>query len=587
MVIKRQKVSEGFKKAIKSDNREIKGYVEVLYQKLDNNPVTFDGTSSIDYSSFDELVNDVRVVQNYATFEPDYFLLDGSFILPSKNEISESGYVSGELFKDIENFNINIEYEDTNTRFITLYFKDNIPLDFKVTLNNEFEFNIENNDKNIVEIDLEEEITISSLRLEVFEVEYEDRRIRIPQIDLGLTHIYDGNDLISFDILEEIKEFNLEIPTNICNVSLNNYDDKFNIYNPSGITKYLNQNCIIKPNVGIVTESNGIEYVSMGKFYLESWEPTNDGLVNFKAENIMGKLKKQKSYIIYKNGVTDIENHFNYICRDAKIEKYDFLVTKVNNTVVTLFNSPLLSVSENLQSCAIYVNAILMAKRDETVELCDINKIVNDDMPISQMKSDPFLSVKQPLKNVIFQKQTVSYNNSDKKVILDTTKYLEDGDYFVFEFGSSLSVDYSESQMTIPSASCLASNYFFKGHVLESKEYRIYLVSYGEILLNYEQLLYKNNSEGEEITIQIPLISDELEMNYARETAETNSRNIFNYIRNNYKNNSIEIEYNGDPSYEPNDCINVETRYGAKNIRILSTYIKFDGGLEGKIKGEF
>ena len=47
----------------------------------------------------------------------------------------------------------------------------------------------------------------------------------------------------------------------------------------------------------------------------------------------------------------------------------------------------------------------------------------------------------------------------------------------------------------------------------------------------------------------------------------------------------ISFEYNGDPSLEAGDYINVETPYGYKKLFIQKNRIKFDGGLEGSIEG--
>ena len=47
----------------------------------------------------------------------------------------------------------------------------------------------------------------------------------------------------------------------------------------------------------------------------------------------------------------------------------------------------------------------------------------------------------------------------------------------------------------------------------------------------------------------------------------------------------MSFDYNGDPSIESGDYINVETPYGYKPLFIQKNYFKFDGGLEGRIEG--
>ena len=47
----------------------------------------------------------------------------------------------------------------------------------------------------------------------------------------------------------------------------------------------------------------------------------------------------------------------------------------------------------------------------------------------------------------------------------------------------------------------------------------------------------------------------------------------------------MSFDYNGDPSLEAGDYINVETPYGYKPLFIQKNKFKFDGGLEGSIEG--
>ena len=62
---------------------------------------------------------------------------------------------------------------------------------------------------------------------------------------------------------------------------------------------------------------------------------------------------------------------------------------------------------------------------------------------------------------------------------------------------------------------------------------------------------------------------------------DINSINILNYAPS-YK---MSFDYNGDPSLEAGDYINVQTPYGYKPLFIQKNRFKFDGGLEGSIEG--
>lgn len=110
-------------------------------------------------------------------------------------------------------------------------------------------------------------------------MEYPNRRIRISEIDFGISNIYENDELISFTTNEEIDILKQSVPINDCTINLNNYNRDFDPLNPQGLVKYLTQNCIIKPFCGVLVENAGAEYKSLGYYYLDNWNANVDGNV--------------------------------------------------------------------------------------------------------------------------------------------------------------------------------------------------------------------------------------------------------------------------------------------------------------------
>ena len=81
-------------------------------------------------------------------------------------------------------------------------------------------------------------------------------------------------------------------------------------------------------------------------------------------------------------------------------------------------------------------------------------------------------------------------------------------------------------------------------------------------------------AEGDSISISNPYIRTLTDMNRV-------AKFIFDY----YGLYVADIEYNGDPSLQITDIIQLETRYGFSNIIITEQTLKFDGGLSGSLKG--
>lgn len=301
-------VSDSFKKAIKSDNREMYGYVEVKYQNktfdLDVNTIP----TSSPLTKENGIVKDNKILQKYASLENNYTLLDGSFMVWNENNILDKGYISEDIFNNISNTEIVITNDDTTTttKGITIYFKENLPFSFTVTITdvdgNVITDNVTNNQSYVYQYIFANEIVVSSVSIDIDSVEFPQNRLRIASIDFNLSDFYEGEDLVSFEVTEELDLLLESIPINTCSVKLNNYPDvdgksKFDILNPQGITAFLTDNVQVKPYIGVLTEENGIEYVPMGIFYLTDWSSDNDGNVTFNTCSIFNKFES-KSMIV-------------------------------------------------------------------------------------------------------------------------------------------------------------------------------------------------------------------------------------------------------------------------------------------------
>ena len=119
---------------------------------------------------------------------------------------------------------------------ITVYFKDNIPSDITLLISystsSSKTIEITDNSSSQAIFDFDEITSVTSLKFTFDEFEYDDRRIRIPKIELSA--VYSDQELISFNYVDEIDNFNIETPTGTLEIKIGNYDDKFNPLNPEG-----------------------------------------------------------------------------------------------------------------------------------------------------------------------------------------------------------------------------------------------------------------------------------------------------------------------------------------------------------------
>ena len=91
-------VSNSFKDAIKNENREIYGYVEVKYQNDDYDLEVLQTPNTAEIVISDGLVNEGKVLKKFASLEDNYTLLDGSFMVWNENRPLEYGFISDDVF---------------------------------------------------------------------------------------------------------------------------------------------------------------------------------------------------------------------------------------------------------------------------------------------------------------------------------------------------------------------------------------------------------------------------------------------------------------------------------------------------------
>ena len=580
-------ITQSFKNAIKSVNREVKGYVEVIYKTLIPNLMNYDNyTETANISSITQINDNNRIVTNYASLEKDYFLLDGSFILPNLNvEDTNAGYITKNV---TENVNIEINNINLTVPAITIYFKDNIPKNFILTIDN-IEYKYENNEEEVIQIVFEQEKEIFSLKLQITKTSNPNLRVRIPEIDFGITSIYRDRNLVSFSFNEEIDFLMESFPTNDCTVNLNNYDKKFDPINPIGITKYLTDNVVIKPYIGILTEDYGIEYVSCGIFYLNDWNSDTDSNVTLNGSSLMEKLK---SLTLISNG--------NFLEKDLSIKQigtmfsnlYDYTFDFSSDLTIYNYSLKTINIFEYLKAIISYsvvepndiINKFYVSRNNKIIQE-PYNFNVVDTIYRNELITEADYKTKTTINKIIYE-GTHNYSTTGKgEEDLLNQKYIlkKSIEYVWFKLSKyNMRRDYQFSYSTTGTGSA---------EIIDDGGYLVYIKLTGnigdlfELKLNGEEgtacastnYEFENNEiNGQTITINFKDIFDSgLELT-------DNAKNFYLTKDSKYK---ASLQYIGNPALTVGDTINVETQYGFKNVIITKHSLTFDGGLSGSIEG--
>jgi hypothetical protein len=568
-------VSNDFKKAIKDSERRIKGYVEAIYDVPD---VTVTPTASYTstYSSISDIVNGIRVEKEYGSL--DYLPLDGSRLTVLNGTNDNAGYISDDLFEEISNPTITLSFASTTIKGMTLYFKDNAPTSLTLTYSDSSTQTITDNENEVVQIIFEEPKALTGVTILINDMEYSDRKIKLWEVDLGITNVYKDRDLIEFTVDEEVNKLVEEVPINETNIILNNMNDLFNPLNPTGIVPYLSENSIIRPYVGVLTETDGVEYVKMGDFYFESYTNNSDSTTTLVGKNIIKRLEKE---LLKNDNETDFfKTSLSQTAFETFMSNYNYPINTLNwshgVSSVALDKTGLL---DFLKEMTFSQWNIMYADRDNKLNFKAIDTSIKETLTKNELLEDVSYKNIDKINTVrLMVTKTGSGVTVTNREVLSTTVTLSNAsEVFLIESSSPQLALATLSQTGGTSASIISQGMYMafvkvQGNVGDTVTLKFESThDYNP----YKDTQVKTNNKEPEIVLEFDSFANYLPAQYIQNS------NILD-IAPSYE---MSFDYSGDPSIEAGDYINVETPYGYKPLFVQKNRIKFDGGLEGSIEG--
>lgn len=607
------RVSDSFKEAIKNDTREIYGYVEVEYQDktFDTSVDKIPTSSSLTTTS--GIVKNNKILQKYASLEENYTLLDGSFMVWNENNVLESGYISNDIFQNINDNEIVITNNDTTTttKGITVYFKENLPFNFTVTITDvdgeKIINNVTDNQSYIYQYIFGYETVVSSVSIVINDIEFPKHRLKIASIDFNLSDLYEGEKLVSFEVVEELDLLFDSVPIGTCRVALNNYPDengvsKFDIINPKGLTSLLTENVKLKPYIGVLTELNGVEYVPMGTFYLKDWTSENNGNVTMNCENLVSRLE-----------TTSIASDGNFLQSTHNISYYNTYFSNMTGNTFDLHGTNnfmhqyflktfnlmdwlrCFIVSETIsydEEEDVYGKKQFKITRDNIISIDDLSNEICDKISRNELKSDVDYTTKPVISKVKIKNTnyTQSADTSNKKLIDENYTLTQDTEYVWYQLNemSDFPPSFSYSVVSGSGTAQLVDYNFFMIYVK-------FTGTVGSVLhVNCTANIHSKTSEKTLTYASDSKTGDTLELDYDQYwnyvISSSDGDLIGNYCLTRDKPYKISLQSMGDPSLEIGDTVSVQTRYtdindGYKDMVITKQQFTYNGGLECSIEG--
>lgn len=261
------------------------------------------------FADLDALELGTVAAKPYATYEPNYWLLDGNFkFTPDAN--ARGGWVSTVMSGSTGGFDIASPFAELQIDFDDVHSTDGIYLTFsntgdyadtvRIVFYNAALATILDATYNPTGETFFTNQAIADFKrilISIRSTNRAQRYARLMQIDFDTVTEFSGADIKAARVVEEINPLSLELPINTLELDLFSTDGDFSIVAPAGFYASLQY----KEPLDIHEEING-SVIYIGRFYLDAWESLSENEARFEASDAMGLMDGSTYYGIFRIG---------------------------------------------------------------------------------------------------------------------------------------------------------------------------------------------------------------------------------------------------------------------------------------------
>ncbi len=550
-------------------------------------------------SSSTDAISDINLINNdldnpainYATFENDRWVLDGSFkLLPSSSfldmgwwgDFSNASNITTKLFTP--NITITRTFTiDHSSIGITIFFD---------TLNNEYaeDFDIKYYDSSNALIQTTNVIAnTESLYVDEFEVSnyrkveivlkkwcLGGRRARISEVLAGVSKEYSKSNgkLITFTQNEELDVTLSKIVPTSLDFSIDNQSKEYDILNPTGIYSYLQKTQEINCYIGAMIDGY-IEYVSLGKFYLEDWKTNQNALeAKFSAIDILGLIEKKTYYKGLKQSITLYDLAVD-VLQDYGLTTDNYNIDSSLSAITTTNFLPVCNYKEALQHIAIMSRCTVYVDRLGILQIKPIN-VISSGVTIlrsGMRQPTPDITLSKLVKQVDVETTTITTAVATTTIATSTVNITGTQSFWVIYDKPASNLSASLDIGTIDSI-----DYYTNAcYITISHTGTVVITVTGKELTLSSSLSTSltGETDGETISIKSQLIDNTTiaDLVGAYMVARYNERNL------------LTVEWRGNPSLTLDDIVDMETNFSTTtNKRIVKQSYEYNGGLKSRLE---
>ncbi|RPJ29440.1 MAG: hypothetical protein EHM33_00915 [Chloroflexi bacterium] len=254
---------------------------------------TFAASSKQTFSDLDDLKVETPQ-QRYATYEPDFWILDGNYKFMSATP--HVGLMSLVMSGSDGAFAVPPTLTIT---FASVHSSDDLTLrfarysvdyadDIDVAYYDASNVLIGTNNYTPADWDFSTGLAVADFKKIIITFNSTNRayrHLRLVGIDLDTVSRFTSADIKEARLVEEISPLSVELPSNTLDFTLYSDNGEFNVISPSGVYAQLTDKAPID-----VYESVDGASVYMGRFYLSEWKSLSENVATFKATDAIGLL---------------------------------------------------------------------------------------------------------------------------------------------------------------------------------------------------------------------------------------------------------------------------------------------------------
>lgn len=359
------------------------GFVDVT-AKQDSQLIVNDKQNFVDINDLKQ--EDIEEIK-YGTCEKNQFALDGTFeLMPEIEELNNMCWWSNEMSNENGEFEnplvLEISFTETHSSLgLTFIFSKSGDYCNKLNLkyydlNNNLisDVNFEPDNykyvcNNIVE-------NYKKIVVTFYGTNNLLRYLKLYKILYGAEKIFEGDNLMSANILEELDLLSSEVSINTLDFTVYSADDEFNIINPKGLYSLLQQRQKLQVTENIINEN---KEKNMGTFYLDTWSNEKDKTMKIGAIDLIGVIDK----IDFNGGMYEnitVEELCEEIFTSAGLKSDEYEIEAEIKQIQLTGYIPICTHREALQQVVFAVGAVADCSRSEKIKIYTIKDSNNNNI---------------------------------------------------------------------------------------------------------------------------------------------------------------------------------------------------------------